>query len=90
MSLRSNQSVQLHDFSPAVFSWGMQRVRFTKVGILPVESHGGRECKNCIYKGMLTMVDQVIWRVVWGNKGDIIYSGGSVDCRLKSLGTKVR
>lgn len=43
-----------------------------------------------IYKGMLTMVDQVIWRVVWGNKGDIIYSGGSVDCRLKSLGTKVR
>lgn len=86
MSLKSNQSVQLYGFSPALFSWGMQRVGVHQLLAFCQLSPMQEVCQNCICKGMRTAVDQVIWRVVWGNKGDIIYSGGSVDCRLKNLG----
>lgn len=32
------------------------------------------------------MVDHVISRALLGNNGDIIHSGGSVNCVLKNLG----
>ena len=30
INIKSNQSVQLHDFSPAMFSWGVQTVGFIR------------------------------------------------------------
>lgn len=42
MNLKSKQPVQLHDFSPAMFG-ECRGLGSSKVGILPIDSQGGRE-----------------------------------------------